>query len=216
MDAATLSYPSPDGPRPALWAAPEGWSGGPALVMVHENKGLTDYMRAMASELAGLGYAVLAPDLMSRIGDPEATTRALPMGQHVADIVAALDHLEQQADRVALVGFCFGAEAAMLAALDRAELAAVVAWYGIPPRPEDTSRLTAPLLLMLAADDDRVNRHVPAFLDGLAAEHSDYVVESFPGTLHAFHDRTRPERHHPAAAEAAWAEQERFLRRHLT
>lgn len=210
-----VDIPVADGEIPGLIASPEGLSTGTAIVMVHENKGLTRYMLEVLAELADLGYLALAPNLMSRVSqsEPDATTRAVPMEQHVADIAASLDYvasLEETGD-VALVGFCFGAEAAMLAALDRSDLAAVVAWYGIPPAPEKVERLSAPLLLMLAHDDDRVNRHVEPFLEECLRQDLEFVAESYPGTLHAFHDRYRPERFNAVAAAAAWDRCVEFL-----
>ena len=101
----------------------------------------------------------------------------------------------------------------MEAARGRLELGVLVAWYGVPPRAVDA--LPDPILLILAADDDRVNRPTEDFLRRLEEAGKDYVAQTYPGTVHAFHDWSRPERHSPEAAESAWEECLRFLGSHL-
>lgn len=216
--AKTTTYQTDDGPMPAVIAPADDFAER-AIVMIHENRGLTSYMRDVQQQLGAQGYRVVAPDLMHRIesNDIESSTRSLPMERHVTDIRRCLDWVEgmHHVTAVALVGFCFGAEAAMLASLDRSELRCVVAWYGIPPDPADAPRMRSPLLLMLAEEDDRVNRHVGPFLESLERTDRDFVAESYPGTRHAFHDWTRPERFNPAAATVAWQRCIDFLGNHL-
>lgn len=212
-DPTPVTYPTDTGPRPAVLAAPGEPRG--AVLLVHENQGLTPYIRGVVEAIAGEGWMVLAPDLMSRLPAEltAPTTRHISMSRHVADVRSALDELEARAGNlpVGMVGFCFGAEVALESARGRHELAALVAWYGVPPR--EAADLPDPVLLILAADDDRVNRHSQGFLRRLETAGKDYVAQSFPGTLHAFHDWSRPERHSPAAAAAAWDQFLAFLAR---
>lgn len=216
MAPTEITFPTDDGRRPGLLAVPPG-GGHAAILFVHENRGLTPYMIDVIENLAALGAVVSAPDLMSRIAtrDEETTTRSTPMERHVADIRSALDDLERRVPGrpVAIVGFCFGGEAAMAAALGRRELACVVSFYGVPP--VQVADLPDPVLIVLASDDERVNRSTEAFLRALDAAAKDYVIQSYPGTQHAFHDWSRSDRHAPRAAEAAWRECRAFLTRHL-
>lgn len=214
----SATYQTDAGSLPALVVEPGGARAPTAgLLFVHENKGLTPYMRGVIEDLAEEGWLVFAPDLLARlpvdVEAQEVTTRLVPMQRHVADIRFALNNLEARAGDVPLgmVGFCFGGEAALEAALGR-ELRALVSWYGVPPQDAE---LPDPILLILAADDERVNRHTEGFMRRLTEAGKDYVAQSYPGTLHAFHDWSRPERHSPAAAEAAWKECCEFLRAHL-
>lgn len=218
--AREVAFDVDDGSSPALSVVPGGDSPPRAgLLLVHENKGLTPYMRGVAEDLAGRGWMVLAPDLLARLpddpGPDDVTTRLIPMERHVADIRAGLDALERQLPGrpVGMIGFCFGGEAALEAARGRSELAALVSWYGVPP--SEAEDIPDPLLVILASDDERVNRHTETFVRQLQRAGKDYVVQSYPRTLHAFHDWSRPERHSPAAAAAAWTQCADFLHQHL-
>lgn len=215
---STATYQTDAGSQPALVVEPvRGRAPTAGLLFVHENRGLTPYMRGVVEDLAGEGWLVFAPDLLARlpvdVEAEEVTTRLIPMERHVADIRFALDELEARAGDVPLsmVGFCFGGEVALEAARGR-ELRALVAWYGVPPQ---NAELPHPILLILAEEDERVNRHIEGFMQRLDEAGKAYVVQSYPGTLHAFHDWSRPERHSPAAAGAAWKECCEFLRVHL-
>lgn len=216
----SATYQTDTGAQPALVSEPGGGrkpTG--ALLLVHENKGLTTYMRGVIEDLSEEGWTLLAPDLLARlpvdVDTEDATTRQIPMERHVADVRSALDALETRAGPlpVGMVGFCFGGEAALEAARGRRELSALVAWYGVPP-PE-ASDLPDSVLLILAADDDRVNRPTQRFLRRMEEAGKDYVAQSYPGTLHAFHDWSRPERHSPEQAGTAWKECCKFLHEHL-
>ncbi len=86
-------------------------------------------------------------------------------------------------------------------------------WYGICPNPAAVSTTGTRVLATYAQDDPRVNDTLPALCDELATSDADITLESYPHTLHAFADHTRPERHHPAAAAVMWRRTEEFLDR---
>jgi len=164
-------------------------------------------MREVIDELATEGYEVCAPDLLHRLGgtaafahDPTSvSTRQVSEDVHEADLVAVFDGL---ARTPALLGFCFGAEMGWRLVTRRTPVAAALL-YGIGPASVD--RIGCPVLAVYAEDDPRVNDTLPDLCRMLAPSDVDYRLASYPDTKHAFHDRDRPERFHPDAAEHAWA-----------
>ena len=86
-------------------------------------------------------------------------------------------------------------------------------WYGICLRPQEVGQTPVPVLATYAQDDQRVNETLPALCDALADSPADITLESYPGTKHAFADHTRPDRHHPDAAEVMWRRTLEFLDR---
>lgn len=202
-------------------ARPTGVDTSTAILFIHENRGLVTYMREVVEALASLGHRVVAPDLLSRLGGtdrvpPDTTTRAIPVDTHVADLIAVADGLasERGVERWAVVGFCFGAEMGWHLVAHRVPAAGVLL-YGIGPDSETSSRIRSPVYAVYAEDDQRVNSTVDATLQGLRRAPSRFVLESYPGTLHAFHDHHRLDRFHPDAAVRVWRRIIWFLERHL-
>jgi len=195
-------------------------AGGPVtgrvLLFVHENRGLTPYMREVIGELAELGFTVVAPDLLHRVGgsaampgNPDVSTRLVPEDTHEQDLVAVFDHISRTATPL-LVGFCFGAEMGWRLVTRRTpERAALL--YGIGPDGSAVGAIRCPVFAVYAEDDPRVNGTLDPLLAALAASHVEYRLESYPGTRHAFHDRHRPERYDAAAARHVWIELVGFL-----
>jgi len=180
-------------------------SGRPPILFIHENRGLSPYMRAVIDELAAEGYEVWAPDLLHRLGGTSAaagdsaSTRDVSEDVHEADLVAVFDGL---AHTPVVLGFCFGAEMGWRLVTRRTPVAAALL-YGIGPTSVD--RIGCPVLAVYAEDDPRVNDTLPDLCRMLASSDVDYRLASYPGTKHAFHDRDRPERFHPDAAAHVWA-----------
>jgi len=112
---------------------------------------------------------------------------------------------------VALFGMCFGAEMGWRV-ITRREPVLAALWYGIGPEPEDVGLIRTPVLAAYAQDDARVNDTLDDLCDALAGSDVDFRLESFPGTVHAFADHTRPDRHRPAPAAVLWDEMLDFLR----
>lgn len=189
------------------------------ILMIHENRGLVPYMVAVAEDLARAGYRVVAPDLLSRIGgtaafahDPSSvTTRQVESATHQADLSAVFDTITaEEGQAPAVVGFCFGAEMGWSLITERTPRGAVL-YYGIGPDPRNVARIACPVYAVYAEDDPRVNDTFEPLGRALAAATVPIVAESYPGTKHAFHDRTRPDRFHAAAAGAVWARTLHFL-----
>ena len=188
------------------------------IFLIHENRGLVPYMLDEIDRLASRGHRVIAPDLLTRVGgtaaqahDPTSvTTRAIPSETHVADLVAAYDWMAEREDRLAVVGFCFGAEMGWQLVTHRTPDRAVL-WYGIGPEPESVPRIRSKVYAAYAEDDDRVNDTLPSLCRALEHSSADITLESFPGTRHAFADHTRSERYHSGAADRLWGRTLDFL-----
>ena len=188
------------------------------ILLIHENRGLVPYMVDEITRLSERGHRVIAPDLLTRIGgthhyaeDPTSvSTRQIDSDTHVADLIAAYDWMAADEPRLAVVGFCFGAEMGWRLLEHRSPEVAVL-WYGICPHPAAVSATRTRVYATYAQDDPRVNDTLPELCDALAWSGADITLESYPDTLHAFADHTRPERHHPAAAAEMWRRTTRFL-----
>jgi carboxymethylenebutenolidase len=190
------------------------------ILLIHENRGLVPYMLAEITRFAERGHRVVAPDLLTRVGgtaahadDPTSiSTRVIENDVHVADLAATYDWMAGSEQRLAVVGFCFGAEMGWQLIIHRTPELAVM-WYGIGPDPVDAVQIRSRVLATYAQDDPRVNDTLPPLCQALGNSATDITLESFPGTRHAFADHTRPERHHPAAAEEMRRQTFEFLDR---
>lgn len=188
------------------------------IFLIHENRGLVPYMINEITRLAGRGHRVVAPDLLTRIGgthryaeDPTSvSTREIDSDTHVSDLVAVLDWMAQSEPRLAIVGFCFGAEMGWRLLEHRTPDLAVL-WYGICPDPVAVAKTGTRVLATYAQDDPRVNDTLEPLCDALRCSDADITLESYPGTRHAFADHTRPDRNHPHAADAMWRRTLEFL-----
>lgn len=187
----------------------------PAVIVVHENRGLQPYTQDVARRLALAGFAALAPDFLAPVGgtpanEDEARTKigALDLPAAVADADATIAWLKTHkriTQKIGIVGFCWGgAMVDRVAVAAGAQLGAGVAFYGPPPPPEEAAKVKAPLMLHYAAADDRVNAGAGPWVAALKAAHVDVRRHDYPGTQHAFHNDTSAARYDAAAAQLAW------------
>ena len=209
MDISSIEIPGAGVTLRGLEAVP-GKARGIPVMMIHENRGLQPYMVDVIGSLAAQGHHVIAPDLLTRVGgtsataaDDALTTRAIGSEIHEADLIAAFDWFAARVDAVAVLGFCFGGEMGWRLVTRRVPDRAVLL-YGVGPPPNLVSSIRCPVYSAYAEDDDRVNRTLPPLLEALLRGNVDVTAESWPGTRHAFHDHSRPDRHNPRAAEALW------------
>jgi carboxymethylenebutenolidase len=185
----------------------------PAVVVIHENRGLNPYIEDVARRLAVAGYIAFAPDALTPLGgypgnDDEGRElqRQRDGAEMVEDFVAATEFLMQHPDctgRTGAVGFCFGGAMAMRLAVRLPGLGAAVAFYGRHPDPSEAAAIQAPLMLHHAGLDERVNASWPAFEKALVAAGADYVNHEYPDVNHGFHNDTTP-RYDKDAADLAW------------
>lgn len=202
----------------------------PALVVIHENAGLSNHIRDVARRFAKEGYVALAPDFLSRQGGTMKVTpkgeglsniRELAPWQNVAEDAAAgftyLDVLpDVRAGRHALVGFCWGGEVAFAAATQLKSLDAVVVFYGRSPTPiESVKNIQAPVMAHYGEKDPGVSKGIEETVAAMKKYNKVYDHRIYSGAQHAFNNDTVPDRYHALAAKEAWSRTLDFLRRHL-
>lgn len=197
----------------------------PAVLVVHENRGLNPYIEDVARRLAVEGFLALAPDgLSSKGGYPGDDEKGVQLFREIdrqklnEDWVAAARWLKQHPDctgKIGVVGFCYGGGVAnMLAVRLGDELSAAVPSYGGQPPAEEVPKIRAPLLLHYAGLDKRVNDGWPAYEAALKQHGKQYTVHFYENTNHGFHNDTTP-RYDEAAAKLAWQRTLAFLREKL-
>lgn len=195
----------------------------PAVILIHENRGLNPHIRDVARRLALEGFLVLAPDYLSaQGGTPADEDKArewfarLPAAQAGEMSLAALAYLQNAGNgRVGAVGFCWGGGQALQLAVLAPDLQAAVAYYGMPVAATEVPRIRARLLLHYAGLDDRINAAVPAFEGALQSAGIPYERHVYPGVNHAFNNDSNAARYDAAAAGLAWQRTLAFLRRVL-
>lgn len=220
-----IEWAGPQGRLEGIWSAAETPRG--AVLVIHENKGLNDWVGSVAARLAGIGYSALAIDLLSAEGgtrtfpDPAAATAALSAispQRFVADLRSGLDELQRRVPeaKLGVVGFCFGGGLAwQLLASGEPRLAAAVPFYGpVPENPDFAGSKNAAVLGIYAALDDRVNASEPAARAALDRAGLVHELVTEPDADHAFFNDTR-ERYNPEAAADAWRRLQDWFGRYL-
>jgi len=185
----------------------------PAVLVVHENRGLNPHIEDIARRVALAGYVAYAPDALAPLGGyPGDEDKARELFQKLdpakarADIVAGARGLLALPDangKVGVVGFCYGGTLANHIATQVPELAVAVPFYGGAPALEDVPRIKARLLLHYAGNDERVNASWPAYEAALKAAGTRYEAFTYAGTQHGFNNDTTP-RYDPVSAQLAW------------
>ena len=185
----------------------------PAILVVHENRGLNPHIEDIARRIALEGYVAYAPDALFPLGgypgDEDKARELFPkldQAKTRADFIAAaraLAALPQGTGKVGVVGFCYGGGIANYLATQLPDLAAVVPFYGMQPPAADVARIRAPLQIHDAGKDERILAGWPAYEAALKAHHVDYQHFVYPGVEHGFNNDTTP-RYDEAAAKLAW------------
>ena len=222
-----LEYPSPNGSgkqrgymvRPAAAAGKL-----PAILVVHENRGLNPHIEDIARRLALDNFMAFAPDALTTLGgypgDEEKARELFPKLDQTKireDFVAAVDYLKKRPDgtgKVGVVGFCYGGSIANMVATRVPDLAAAVPFYGGQPPVADVPKIKSPLLIHYAGTDERINAGWPAYEEALKANKVPYETHIYPGTQHGFNNDTTP-RFDAAAAKLAWQRTVDFFNKHL-
>ncbi len=185
----------------------------PAVLVIHENRGLNPYIEDVARRLAVAGFMAYAPDALTPLGgypgnddEGRALQRQRDRDEMAEDFIAAVDFLENHPDstgKVGAVGFCFGGSMVMQLAIRVPGLDAGVAFYGRHPDPRLASSIKAPLVFHHAELDERVNASWPDFEKALKAAGREYTNYDYEEVGHGFHNDTTP-RYDEPAAQLAW------------
>lgn len=183
-----------------------------AVLVVHENRGLNPYIRDVVRRLAKAGFVAMGPDGLSSLGgypgaDDEGRTmqRILDQGALLNDFFAGFEYLKAldgTNGKVGATGFCYGGGVVSKLAAAYPELAAGVPFYGAFPSAEQVAGIEAPLMIQLAALDQRINAMWPPFQRAMEANDKIYQAHIYPGVNHGFHNDTTP-RYDAAAATLA-------------
>jgi carboxymethylenebutenolidase len=196
----------------------------PAILVVHENRGLNPHIEDIARRLALEGFLVFAPDALTTLGGyPGDEDKArelfakLDQNKTLQDFVAstqALATFAQSNGKVGVVGFCYGGTVANALATRMPELLGAVPFYGGQPPAADVGRIKAALLIHYAGADDRVNAGWPAYEAALKAAGTSYEAYIYPGVQHGFNNDTTP-RFDAQAAGLAWQRTVAFFKTRL-
>ena len=201
-------------------AYPSGLQGklAPGIIVVHENRGLTDYIKDVTRRVARAGFVGLAPDLLSRQGGTQQFTDAAAQAaaygrttlqQRLADLYASLSYIKAQPnivfDRIGAVGFCAGGGNVWQFALGLPELKAAVPFYGTPPPPLDRIKeISAPVLALYAEQDRNLSMQMGPVMQNMLAQNKTFGMVIYQGAGHAFHNDTGPAYNAEVACDA-WA-----------
>ena len=197
----------------------------PAVLVVHENRGLNPYVEDVARRVAKAGFIAFAPDALYSLGgypgnDDEGRKmqKLLDPAKIEQDFIAAAKFLktqEQGTGKLGVVGFCFGGYISnMLAAAIPDVINAAVPFYGTPAKAEIIAQIKAPLMLQFAGLDERVNATWPAYEEALKANKVNYQAFVYPDVNHGFHNDSTA-RYNEKAAELAWSRSIEFFKQHL-
>lgn len=202
-----------------------------AVVVIHENKGLTDWVRLLADQLAEAGYLVIAPDLLSGFSEKYKRTSDFPSADDARNAIYELDADQVTADltavqnyvknlpaangQTAVAGFCWGGAQSFRFAANNKEVKAALVFYGSPPESEeDLKRIEAPVYGFYGEDDQRINATIPSTEKMMQALGKTYDYEIYPGATHAFMrkgDEADGSADDKAARDAAFARMKTIL-----
>lgn len=224
-----VEYPSPGGTSGTMrgyLVQPTSDGPFPAVLVIHENRGLNPYIEDVARRAAVEGFLALAPDGLSPVGgypgnddDGRQLQRGLDQAKLRQDMVNSARYLkshELSNGKLGATGFCWGGGTTnFLAVTLGSDLNAGIPFYGAAPASEDVSKIQAPMLIHYAENDERINAMRPDYEAALKANGVTYEMHSYPGTRHGFHNNSTP-RYDEAAAKLAWERTIAFFKQHLS
>lgn len=225
LETQRVTFPGATGELRGYLARPSGTEVLPAVLVIHENRGLNPHIEDVARRVALAGFSALALDFLSPAGGTPADEDQareligkLDAEQTLRNALAATEWLrsgKRSTGRVGAVGFCWGGGLVGRLAVADPKLNAGVVFYGRVPPLEDVPKIKAELLLNYAGNDQRINADVPAFEKALQAAGVKYTLHMYEGVEHAFHNDTSTERYNEAAAKRAWQLTVEFFKRTL-
>jgi carboxymethylenebutenolidase len=228
IKARYVTYPSPGGNSGTMrgyLVQPNGAGPFPAVLVIHENRGLNPYIEDVARRLATVGFLALAPDGLSPVGgypgnddDGRELQAKLDQNKLRTDMLNGARYLKGNAlssGKLGVTGFCWGGGTTnYLAVALGADLKAAVPFYGAAAETQSVPNIKAPLLIQYAENDERINALWPAYEAALKANNVSYEMHIYSGTQHGFHNNSTP-RYQEAAAKLAWERTVAFFKKHL-
>lgn len=228
IKASYVTYPSPGGNSGTMRAylvQPAGPGPFPAVLIVHENRGLNPYIEDVARRAAVEGFLALAPDGLFPVGgypgnddDGRSLQASLDQARLRIDFLNSARFVKAHklsTGKLGATGFCYGGGVVnYLATALGADLQAGAPYYGVAAETASVPKIKAPLLCHLAENDERINATYPAYEAALKAAGLAYQVHVYTGTQHGFHNNSTP-RYHEAAAKLSWERTVAHFRAHL-
>jgi carboxymethylenebutenolidase len=226
LHVARITYPAVGSDMRGYLARPQAATGKlPAIIVIHENRGLHPHIEDVTRRAALEGFLALAPDMLSAAGGTPTDEdkardliRQLDRDTTLKNLRATLTYLKQHPDctgKVGSVGFCWGGGMCNELAASAPTLDAAVVFYGQSPAPGTVASIQAPLLLHYASLDERINTTVPVYEEALKAAGKRYTLYWYENVNHAFHNDTSEARYNADAAQLAWKRTMAFFQQHL-
>jgi carboxymethylenebutenolidase len=219
------TFAGPQGPLNAYVVRPKTTAKLPAVIVIHENRGLNPHIRDVTRRVALAGFHAVGLDYLSPLGgtpadedkarDLFAQLKPEEVAANGRAVVAALKADARVSGKVGAVGFCWGGGTVAGLAVVEPGLDAGISYYGRQPAAADVAKITAPLMLHYASLDERINAGIPAFEAALKAAGKRYTLHMYEGVNHAFNNDTSPSRYDKAAADLAWSRTLDFFKAHL-
>jgi carboxymethylenebutenolidase len=210
----TVTWPGDGAPVSGYLVHAKGKKKRGAVVVIHENRGLTPHIKDVTRRVAQAGYLALGVDALSVVGGTPTDEdkgrdliRQLDPAKNLHNYLAALTYLRARPEcngRTGCVGFCWGGGLANQLAVHAPQLNAAVAYYGQQPKAENVPQIKANILLHYGGLDQRINAGIPAYEAALKAAHIPYELFVYEGVNHAFNNDTSPARYNAEAAKLAW------------
>ena len=211
-----IKYPAPKTEMKAFLAHPRKEGKFPAVVVIHENRGLQPHIQDVARRFAKEGFLAVAPDGLTPVGGTPDNDqnlaaeriRELNNEDTIQNFVAAVKYLKthpRSTGKVGCTGFCWGGAMTNQVAVNSPELGAAVPYYGRTPATEDVVKIKAPIMAHFAGNDPGINAGIPAFEAELKRLNKEYQIFIYEGAGHAFNNDSNPERYNAEAAKLAWS-----------
>ncbi len=228
IKAKYVTYPSPGGTSGTMrgyLVQPNAQGPFPAVLVIHENRGLNPYIEDVARRAAAEGFVALAPDGLFPLGgypgnddDGRTMQAGLDQGKLRTDMVNSARFLKANTlstGKLGVTGFCWGGSTTnFLAVTLGADMQAGVPFYGAAAETARVPAIKSPLLIQYAENDERINALWPAYEAALKTAGVQYEMHMYPGTQHGFHNNSTP-RYHEPSAKLAWERTIAFFKKHL-
>ncbi len=220
-----ITYPAATGEMKAFLARPKKGKKFPAVIVIHENRGLVPHIQDVTRRMAKEGFLAIAPDALSPVGGtPEDVSnvgelfKQLKPEETTKNFVAAVKYLKTNplsTGKVGCTGFCWGGAMTNQVAVNAPDLNAAVPYYGRQPVPEDVEKIKAPIMAHYAGNDAGINAGIPAFEEALKKYNKEYQIFMYEGASHAFNNDSNAERYNEQAAKLAWGRTVDFFKEKL-
>lgn len=220
-----ITYPAETGEMRAYLARPKDGKKLPAVIVIHENRGLVPHIQDVTRRMAREGFLAIGPDALSPLGGtPEDITNVGAMFKQLdgekttKNFVAAVKYLKTHPlsnGKVGCTGFCWGGAMTNQVAVNSPDLNAAVPYYGRQPVEADVEKIKAPVMAHYAENDEGINAGIAAFEEALKKFHKEYQIFKYEGTGHGFNNDTNAGRYNEAAAKLAWGRTVGFFKEKL-